>query len=90
LALLLLFSNNLVGQIVNIPDANFKNALINGMCVNNDFDLIGDSKVDLNNDGEIQVSEALLYDQFFYNRLHHFSHDLHKILPIGNTFKINF
>lgn len=33
------------GQIVNIPDSNFKNALI-------------DAGVDTNNDGEIQVSEA--------------------------------
>ena len=32
-------------QIVNIPDPNFKNALI-------------DEGVDTNNDGEIQVSEA--------------------------------
>jgi len=34
-------------QIVNIPDANFKNALINHTPV-----------IDLNTDGEIQVSEA--------------------------------
>ncbi len=36
-------------QIVNIPDANFKNALLNY-----------DPVIDTNNDGEIQISEALL------------------------------
>ena len=45
-------------QIVNIPDANFKNALVN----ENVADLNGngsiDGDVDTNNDGEIQVSEA--------------------------------
>jgi hypothetical protein len=45
-------------QIVNIPDANFKNALVNGPVVDTDYDNIGDSDVDTNDDGEIQVSEA--------------------------------
>ena len=35
------------GQIVNIPDANFKNALLNNF-----------PEIDTNNDGDIQVSEA--------------------------------
>lgn len=45
-------------QIVTIPDANFKNALVNTSCV--DFDGNGsvDGDVDTNNDGEIQFSEA--------------------------------
>jgi Leucine-rich repeat (LRR) protein len=46
------------GQIVNIPDANFKHVLTNLNCVDTDGDLLGDSDADLNNDGEIQVSEA--------------------------------
>ena len=37
-------------QIVNIPDANFKNALLNHVPV-----------INTNNDGEIQVSEALAF-----------------------------
>ena len=45
LIILTLYFNISNGQIVNIPDANFKNALI-------------DEGVDTNNDGEIQVSEA--------------------------------
>ncbi len=45
-------------QIVNIPDANFKNALINTNCVDLDGDYSGDITADTNNDGEIQVSEA--------------------------------
>ncbi|WP_139854196.1 T9SS type A sorting domain-containing protein [Aequorivita sinensis] len=46
-------------QIVNIPDANFKNALVNTICADTTGDGIINSKVDLNNDGEIQESEAL-------------------------------
>lgn len=46
-------------QIVNIPDANFKNALINTNCVDFDDDGILDGDADTNDDGEIQLSEAL-------------------------------
>lgn len=45
-------------QIVNIPDANFKNNLLTGNNVDNDGDGYHESNVDTNNDGEIQVSEA--------------------------------
>src|SRR5690606_17346721 len=41
------FSNFLFAQNVNIPDANFKNAL-----------LAHDPVIDTNSDGEIQVTEA--------------------------------
>ena len=49
------FSN---AQIVDIPDANFKNALVNTNCVDTNGDGNVDSDADINNDGEIQVSEA--------------------------------
>jgi len=50
------FSN---GQIVNIPDANFKNALINTLCVADDATSCeGFFPVDIDGDGEIQVGEA--------------------------------
>ena len=60
---LLLISSFLIcsivqSQIVNIPDANFKNALVNTNCVDTSGDGIGDMDADTNNDGEIQVSEA--------------------------------
>ncbi len=42
-------------QIVNIPDANFKNALLNH-----------DPIIDTNEDGEIQVSEAEAFDETIY------------------------
>ena len=45
-------------QIVNIPDANFKNALINTNCVDIDGNGLADENADTNNDGEIQISEA--------------------------------
>jgi len=45
-------------QIVTIPDANFKNALVNTLCVDTDGDGSVDSDADTNDDGEIQESEA--------------------------------
>lgn len=49
---------NCSGNIVNIPDANFKDALINDLVVDTDFDGVPDADADTNNDGEIQISEA--------------------------------
>ncbi len=43
---------------MNIPDANFKNALLNEAVVDTDGDRWGDIDADTNNDGEIQISEA--------------------------------
>jgi len=45
-------------QIVNIPDVVFKDYLVNYNCIDTDGDDIADSDADVNNDGEIQVSEA--------------------------------
>ncbi|WP_047547872.1 leucine-rich repeat domain-containing protein [Psychroserpens sp. Hel_I_66] len=45
-------------QIIDIPDENFKLVLALTQCVDTDNDGIFDSDVDLNDDGEIQVSEA--------------------------------
>ena len=44
---LLLLGVSVKAQIVNIPDANFKNALLNH-----------DPVIDINNDGEISYAEA--------------------------------
>jgi uncharacterized repeat protein (TIGR01451 family) len=46
-------------QIINIPDLNFKNALVNTLCVDTNGDDFGDVDADVNNDGEIQESEAI-------------------------------
>ncbi len=61
LLLLLLTSLSVEAQIVNIPDANFKAKLLeaspsNQIALNLQNQYF---KIDLNNDGEIQVSEAL-------------------------------
>jgi uncharacterized repeat protein (TIGR01451 family) len=55
--LFIVFSST--AQIVTIPDANFKNALINANCatIGSDEEL---TDADSNNDGEIQESEALV------------------------------
>ena len=47
------------GQIINFPDAKFKNALVNTKCVDIGQDGTGDIDADLNNDGEIDLEEAL-------------------------------
>lgn len=52
-------------QIVNIPDANFKNALVNSICTDTNGDGVLDDDVDANNDDEIQVAEALDVQQLF-------------------------
>lgn len=46
-----------VGQIV-IPDANFKNALVNTLCVDLNLDYSPDADADSNDNGEIELSEA--------------------------------
>lgn len=45
-------------DIIEIPDEYFKNVLINTNSIDTNSDEQGDSDIDLNNDGEIQVSEA--------------------------------
>lgn len=45
-------------QTVNIPDANFKNALLNMPCVDADLNGTHESDADLNNDSQIDASEA--------------------------------
>jgi uncharacterized repeat protein (TIGR01451 family) len=56
-----LLATTLQAQIVSIPDVNFKNALVNTNCTNTSS-IYGtpNSDVDTNNDGEIQVSEAIV------------------------------
>lgn len=68
LLLLFFLSLSVKAQIVNIPDANFKNALVNTNCAT-----IGSSQAltdaDSNDDGEIQESEALVVSSLrLYNQ----------------------
>jgi uncharacterized repeat protein (TIGR01451 family) len=59
LSLLVLLGISANAQIVNIPDANLKNALVNTTCATLSNILPQDYvDVDANNDGEIQESEA--------------------------------
>ncbi|MDO5980273.1 T9SS type A sorting domain-containing protein [Flavivirga spongiicola] len=55
---LLVFNQQIQAQIITIPNANFKNALINTMCVDTNGDGIYNDDVDTNNDNEIQIAEA--------------------------------
>lgn len=60
LLLLLLFTGIVNGQIVNIPDANFKAKLLASTTTNGiASDANGYMRIDANNNGEIEVTEAL-------------------------------
>ena len=50
--------NIILSQIVNIPDSTFKDYLLHSYCVDTNGDGYADEDADLNNDGEIQISEA--------------------------------
>lgn len=54
----LILTLNTHAQIINFPDPTFKIVLTNTICVDTNGDGIVDSNADLNNDGEIQVSEG--------------------------------
>ena len=56
---LVTFCNLTSAQIINFPDANFKNALVNTICTDTDGNGSFDSDADLNDDGEIDIEEAL-------------------------------
>ncbi len=55
----MVFCIHINAQIINFPDSNFKNALVNTVCVDINGDDILDADADINNDGEIDVPEAL-------------------------------
>ena len=86
LVLVLCVFNGLSAQIVNIPDANFKNVLVHSVCADFNNDGILDGDVDIDNDGEIQTSEALDVLQLivFYQRV-----DLYDKLTLSNLIGIN-
>lgn len=59
LFLLIVFSIQILeAQIITFSDANFKNALVNTNCIDTNNDNIADADADINNDGEIEVSEV--------------------------------
>ena len=49
-------------EIIEIPDAHFKHALVSTNSIDTNGDGEGDSDIDLNNDGEIQRTEAELIE----------------------------
>lgn len=56
--ILILVTSFANGQIVTFSDINFKNALVNTNCVDNDNNGTAEADADSNNDNEIQLSEA--------------------------------
>ncbi len=66
--LLLAFCVHINAQIIHFPDPNFKWVLVNSKCVDINGDSKGDIDADFNNDGEIDVDEALQLDSLFLYR----------------------
>ncbi|MCY2686023.1 hypothetical protein [Salinimicrobium sp. TH3] len=58
-------------EIIEIPDEYFKNVLVNTNSIDTNGDHVGDSNIDLNNDGEIQRSEAELAKSLIMNYNYH-------------------
>ncbi len=56
-------------QIINIPDANFKNYLLTALLLDTDNNVLGDSTIDVNHNGEIEQNEALLINELYVNGL---------------------
>lgn len=60
-------------EVIYIPDEHFKNALVSTNSIDTNGDRIGDSDIDLNNDGEIQRTEAEVIEslilQFEYDEI---------------------
>ena len=65
LLLSLMLSYEAQAQIINFPDPNFKNALVNTKCVDTDGDGTGDADADANNDGEIEYNECIQVTYLF-------------------------
>jgi hypothetical protein len=86
LLIALCFFSVLKAQIVNIPDANLKYLLVNSVCADFNDDGVLDGDVDVDNDGEIQTSEALnvLQLSVFYQGM-----DLYDKLIVSNLIGIN-
>ena len=62
---LFLISFSFYGQIVNIPDANFKQYLLTQITVDTDGNVFPDVIADSNGDGEIDLDEALQITYLF-------------------------
>ena len=60
-----------VEDIIEIPDEYFKHALVSTNSIDTNGDNEGDSDIDLNNDGEIQRSEAELVKSLIMNYNYH-------------------
>ncbi len=66
LLILLIWAFILKGQVISIPDVNFKNALLTKNCVDLNGDSSPDRDADLNNDGEIDIEEALAINRILF------------------------
>jgi hypothetical protein len=54
-------------EIIHIPDEHFKHALLSTNSIDINNDMVGDRDIDLNNDGEIQRTEAELIEGLIMN-----------------------
>jgi len=73
--LFLVFCGVASGQIIDFPDANFKNALVNQFCVDLDGNGQGERTADFNKDGEIDLAEALSIPRLYLGISNMTSHE---------------
>ncbi len=78
---------------VYIPDANLKNTLLTTTCADFNNDNILDGDADTNNDGEIQVTEALAVKQLVFAPTNSLTFEVSSLVGIEafiNLTKLNF
>ena len=76
-------------EIVCIPDYSLKNGLVNTLCVDTDNDGIADTDADINNDNQIQTSEAEAVQRLIFSSSFTVF-DLTGIESFINLIKLNF
>lgn len=72
-------------QNVNIPDVNFKNALVNTNCVDADGDGAPDADADTDDDGEIDISEAFAVTKIFVS-----NHSIQSLVGIKSFTQLTY
>jgi uncharacterized repeat protein (TIGR01451 family) len=82
-----------LGQTVNIPDLNLKNAMVTTICADFNNDNVLDGDVDANNDGVVQLTEAQAVKRLVFaqtSELEFVISNLTGIESFTNLKKLNF
>lgn len=83
LGLIFFLAIRLDAQIITFTDVGLKNYLTNADCVDTNGDSFGDADADMNNDGEIDISEALSVQKFTFENLNQISDTIFDISELN-------